>query len=79
MPKTQPWHSTRTGEKVHHDNPNCTEGNNIEKYYFAWEPVDARCATITIVSIRKAGDFRGRAAEHRGPARTGPTHTDRLL
>jgi hypothetical protein len=36
MPRTQPWHSTRLGETVHHDNTACTEGNNIEKYYFAW-------------------------------------------
>ncbi len=36
MPRIQPWHSTRAGETVHHDNTNCTEGNNIEKYYFAW-------------------------------------------
>lgn len=36
MPKQQPWHSTRPGETVYHDNTACTEGNNIERYYFAW-------------------------------------------
>jgi len=33
--KTEPWHSKRPGETVHHDNTQCTEGNNIEKYYLA--------------------------------------------
>ena len=33
MPKKSPWHSTRQGETVHHDNTLCTEGNNIETYY----------------------------------------------
>lgn len=33
MPKTNPWHSTRPGETVHHDNTKCTEGNNIESRY----------------------------------------------
>lgn len=35
MPKVAPWHSTRPGETVHHDNTRCTEGNNIESYYRA--------------------------------------------
>ena len=35
MPRVQPWHSKRPGETVHHDNTACTEGNNIETYYFA--------------------------------------------
>jgi hypothetical protein len=30
-----PWHSTRPGETVYHDNDKCTEGNNIEQRYFA--------------------------------------------
>jgi len=33
MTKVSPWHSTRPGETVHHDNDKCTEGNNIESYY----------------------------------------------
>jgi hypothetical protein len=35
MPRTNPWHSTRAGETVYHNNTNCTEGNNIERYYIA--------------------------------------------
>jgi hypothetical protein len=26
------FHSSRPGEKVHHNNNKCTEGNNIETY-----------------------------------------------
>jgi hypothetical protein len=33
MAKTSPWHSTKTGTHVHHDNTSCTEGNNIESHY----------------------------------------------
>ncbi len=29
-----PWHSTRPGEAVYHDNDKCTEGNNIEDRYY---------------------------------------------
>jgi hypothetical protein len=32
---TLPWHSTRAGETVYHNNTDCTEGNNIECYYSA--------------------------------------------
>src|ERR1051326_3555891 len=35
MALTFPWHSTRPGETVYHNNNACTEGNNIELYYFA--------------------------------------------
>jgi hypothetical protein len=35
MPKVPAFHSTRPGETVHHNNSNCTEGNNIEKHYWA--------------------------------------------
>lgn len=35
MPQTYPWHSTRLGETVYHNNTLCTEGNNIERYYLA--------------------------------------------
>jgi hypothetical protein len=35
MPKVAPWHSTRPGERVYHDNTACTEGNNIERHYLA--------------------------------------------
>ncbi len=31
--KKDPWHSTRPGETVYHDNDQCTEGNNIEAHY----------------------------------------------
>lgn len=32
--KTDPWHSKKdTDRKVYHDNPKCTEGNNIEAKY----------------------------------------------
>jgi len=27
---TKPWHSKLKGTKVHHNNPKCTLGNNIE-------------------------------------------------
>jgi hypothetical protein len=30
------WHSTRPGETVYHNNTACTEGNNIEQYYYAF-------------------------------------------
>ncbi|HMG01590.1 MAG TPA: hypothetical protein VK596_00570 [Edaphobacter sp.] len=36
MARIQPWHSTRPGETKYHDNNACTEGNNIEAYYFKW-------------------------------------------
>jgi hypothetical protein len=35
MALTSSWHSTRLGETVYHNNNACTEGNNIEAYYFA--------------------------------------------
>lgn len=35
MTKKNPWHSTRAGETVYHNNDLCTEGNNIESYYRA--------------------------------------------
>ncbi len=34
MTKVAAFHSTRVGEKVHHNNNKCTEGNNIEKKYW---------------------------------------------
>jgi hypothetical protein len=50
MPKTAPWHSTRPGETVHHNNTRCTEGNNIERYYLAagtgGKPLCHHCATL---------------------------------
>ena len=33
MPITYPWHSTRLGTTVYHNNTLCTEGNNIEFYW----------------------------------------------
>jgi hypothetical protein len=35
MPTKYPWHSTRFGETVYHNNTLCTEGDNIEPYYLA--------------------------------------------
>jgi len=35
MAKVSPFHSTRPGETVYHDNSSCTEGNNIEARYRA--------------------------------------------
>jgi hypothetical protein len=50
MPKASPWHSKRSGETVHHDNTACTEGNNIEKEYWAsgtgGRPLCAHCARL---------------------------------
>ena len=35
MTTVQPYHSTRLGSaKVHHDQANCWDGNNIEQHYF---------------------------------------------
>jgi|SRR5579864_149704 len=48
--KTYPWHSTRPGETVHHDNTSCTEGNNIETYYLqsgtGGRPLCKHCARL---------------------------------
>jgi hypothetical protein len=50
MPKKYPWHSTRPGETVHHDNTLCTEGNNIESYYLkpgtGGRPLCKHCARL---------------------------------
>lgn len=50
MPRKYPWHSTRKGETVHHDNTNCTEGDNIESYYLAQgtggRPLCAHCQRL---------------------------------
>jgi hypothetical protein len=35
MARTSPWHSTKPGTKVYHDNTDCPEGNNIEHKYSA--------------------------------------------
>lgn len=35
MAKTSPFHSTKPGTSVHHNNTSCTEGNNIETKYKA--------------------------------------------
>jgi hypothetical protein len=51
MAKVSPYHSTRTGETVHHNNDRCTEGNNIEKKYLAagtgGHPLCHRCAGLS--------------------------------
>ena len=31
MAKVSPFHSTKPGTEVHHNNDKCTEGNNIEE------------------------------------------------
>jgi len=50
MAKVSPFHSTRTGETVHHNNDSCTEGNNIEDRYKAsgtgGRPLCAHCARL---------------------------------
>lgn len=50
MPKTTPWHSKRPGETVHHNNTKCTEGNNIERHYWApgtgGRPLCHHCAVL---------------------------------
>ena len=33
MAKVIPFHSTRPGTQVHHNNDKCTEGNNIEWFF----------------------------------------------
>ena len=51
MAKVPPYHSTRPGETVHHNNNSCTEGNNIEKKYLAQgtggRPLCSRCAGLS--------------------------------
>lgn len=34
MPRVKPFHSTRPGETIYHNNAACTEGNNIEIEYY---------------------------------------------
>jgi len=34
MTKVSPWHSSKPGIEVYHNNNKCTEGNNIEKKYW---------------------------------------------
>lgn len=50
MPQKYPWHSTRPGETVYHNNTLCTEGNNIETYYLAQgtggKALCTRCAKL---------------------------------
>lgn len=51
MPQTRAWHSTKPNTRnVHHDNTLCTEGNNIERKYFAWgtagRPKCEHCARL---------------------------------
>jgi hypothetical protein len=50
MSKVAPFHSTRPGETVYHDNNACTEGNNIEAKYLAQgaagRPLCAHCARL---------------------------------
>lgn len=37
MATVQPYHSGRLGApKVHHDQDDCWDGNNIETYHFKW-------------------------------------------
>ena len=40
MTKVVPFHSKKPGTKVHHNNDECTEGNNIERKY--WAPGDGK-------------------------------------
>ena len=49
MPRTSAWHSTNNSG-VHHNNTNCTEGNNIERRYLrlgtGGKPLCKRCADL---------------------------------
>jgi hypothetical protein len=51
MAKVPAFHSTRLGETVHHNNNACTEGNNIEKKYYATgtggRPLCNHCARLS--------------------------------
>ncbi len=51
MAKVSPFHSTRPGETVHHNNDKCTEGNNIEAHYRAsgtgGRRLCQRCASLS--------------------------------
>lgn len=48
--KVSPFHSTRPGTTVHHNNDRCTEGNNIEYWYRAsgtgGHPLCHHCAIL---------------------------------
>lgn len=51
MAKVAPFHSKKPGTKVHHDNNECTEGNNIEPENKASGtgglPLCERCKNLT--------------------------------
>lgn len=57
MPKSPngPWHSKRPGETVYHDNTACTEGNNIETYYFAWGTGGRLALCVHCARLDRAG------------------------
>lgn len=50
MAKVSPFHSSKTGTAVHHNDNKCTEGNNIEtanrKAGTGGLPLCARCKTL---------------------------------
>jgi hypothetical protein len=65
---TFPWHSTRVGETVYHNNYTCTEGNNIERYYYAFGDgglnLCHHCASlnggVTVNRLSILSDYLGR-------------------
>ena len=50
MAKVNPFHSTKPGTSVHHNNSSCTEGNNIEaankKDGTGGHPLCSHCKTL---------------------------------
>lgn len=57
-----PWHSTRLGESVYHNNTECTEGNNIERRYYAigegGKTLCTHCARLNAGVNHLAGSLR---------------------
>ena len=52
MAITNPWHSIR--QDVHHNNTDCTEGNNIEPHYrrpgTGGKPLCRHCARLALAA-----------------------------
>jgi hypothetical protein len=64
MARHQQWHSARDGERVHHDNEDCPDGQNIDYYWLrhhtGGRPLCANCARLNTAALLRpmpdAGD-----------------------
>jgi hypothetical protein len=63
MAKHHQWHSARDGERVHHDNDDCDDGQYID-YYWLRHNSGGRplCETCAQLNAAEAHDFRRRAS-----------------